>query len=149
MMKPKVALVKDGFLPPGSENKRGRISLAAIERCKELAAQGWKIEGYEVSQSALSAPVVEKVKVLTGEKVIADIGNPSRDENQWEAYANVNGKLVSIGMRAVDNVCGNSLTYCFCRTPMVWVDGDSRVMVNFKPRTVPRKGTPWSNSSPI
>jgi hypothetical protein len=136
MMKPKHALVKDGFLPAGSENKKGRLSGAAIERCKELASTGWEIEGYSVSDTPDSsgAAVVEKVKVVTGEKTIADIGNPARDESMWEAYANVNGKIVPVGMRTVDNSCGNSLTYCFCRTPVVNVDYDAVAVVNFKPR---------------
>ena len=134
-MKPKEALVKDGFLPPGSENRRGRLSADAIDRCKALAAQGWKIEGYEVSSSNSTAPVVEKVKVATGEKTIADIPDyPLRDESMWEAYANHNG-LVKIGMRTVCNNCGCSLTYCPCKSPMVWVDHEHQCVVNFKTRT--------------
>lgn len=131
-MKPKVALVKDGFLPPGSENTRGRLSGAAIERCKELAAGGWDIEGY-VSSKSTGSPVVEKVKVAAVGKEIADIGNPLRDESVWEAYAVHDGKNVPVGMRTVDNLCGNSLTYCLCRSPRVWLDHDLEVVVNFKP----------------
>lgn len=134
MMKPKVALVKDGFLPPGSENKRGRLSGAAIERCKELAASGWAIEGYVSSKSDNTAPVVEKVKAQAPGKEIADIGNPLRDESYWEAYANDTEGVKSIGMRTVCNVCGTSLTYCPCKSPRVWLDYDREAVVNFKPR---------------
>lgn len=131
-MKPKEALVKDGFLPKGSENKRGRLSGDAIERCKALAAQGWDIEGYEVSRSTgptATAPTVTKTKVVTGEKVIADIGNPTRDETQF--IAKVNGR--TIGMRDVCT-CGNSFTYCWCETPTAWVDGAGPYAVTFHPR---------------
>lgn len=143
MMKPKEALVKDGFLPSGSENKRGRLSGAAIERCKELAGQGWQIEGYEVSRStgpSESAPTVSKVKVETGVKVIADIGNPTRDEKVLIAKAN--GR--TLGMRDVCT-CGNSFTYCWCDTPTAWVDGNGPYAVTFHPRPthVPIPGKFW------
>lgn len=135
MMKPKVALVKDGYLPPGSENKRGRLSGDAIERCKVLAAQGWDIEGYVSSKPTEgAAPVVEKVKVQAGSKEIADISEPFRDEGYWKAYGNHNGTNIPIGMRTVCNQCGNSLTYCPCKSPRVWVDYDAQVVVNFTPR---------------
>lgn len=145
MMKPKAALVKDGFTEPngkvwtaGMENSRGRLSAAGIERCKQLSAEGWQIEGYALvaQPTGSTAPrEVEKVKVQTGEKVIADIPiNPLRDEAVWEAYANVDGKVQSVGMRTVDNVCGNSLTYCPCKSPRVWVDHNRQAVVNFKPR---------------
>lgn len=142
MMKPKHALVKDGFLPAGSENTRGRLSGAAIERCKELAAQGWEIEGYVTSKSKSpdAAPTVEKVKVQAGVKEVADIGPMLRDESYWTAYANVNGKTQTVGMRTVCNNCHNSLTYCPCKSPVVnfghlsGVDTDCTAVVNFKPR---------------
>ena len=144
MMKPKAALVKDGFLPAGSEDKRGRLSGAAIERCKELAAEGWQIEGYALvaQPTGSTAPrEVEKVKVATGEKVIADIPvSPLRDEKVWTAYANVDGKVVSVGMRTVCNTCHSSITYCPCKSPVVnmghlpGVATDATAVVNFKPR---------------
>lgn len=132
MMKPKEALVKDGFLPAGSENKRGRLSQAAIDRCKELVAQGWAIEGYANSSTPNSTPTaatVSKVKVETGVKVIADIGNPTRDER--EVVAKANGR--TLGMRDVCT-CGNSFTYCWCDTPTAWVDGNGPYAVTFHPR---------------
>lgn len=142
-MKPKDALVKDGFLPKGSENKRGRLSRDAIERCKTLASQGWDIEGYAVSQSTgpVGTPAtVTKTKVETGVKVIADIGNPTRDETQ--VIAKVNGKTV--GMRDVCT-CGNSFTYCWCENPTAWVDGTGPYPVTFhsRPATAPLPNKFW------
>lgn len=130
-MKPKVALVKDGFLPAGSENVRGRLSGAAIERCKQLAAQGWDIEGYSVSKStdSTTAPVVEKVKAI--DAGIVEIPNEYRAEANWTAHTTEG----EIGMRTVCNVCGASLNYCGCLHPKVWVDFDREGVVYFKPRT--------------
>ena len=130
-MKPKDALVKDGFLPEGSQNKRGRLSAAAIARCTELASQGWQIDGYVTSQSASQdAPVVKKV-AQSNVKEVADIGEPYRDENYWTASADGH----PVGMRTVDNVCGNSLTYCPCPHPRVWVDFDHEAVVQFSPKS--------------
>lgn len=136
-MKPKVALVKDGFLPAGSENVRGRLSAAAIERCKELAAKGWDIDGYTVSKStaAEDKPVVEKVKHDPNR--IPDVPDQIRDENDWKAIRYFEGKPVEVGMRTVCNVCRSSLTYCPCEKPRVWVDYQDEAVVYFKPRTKP------------
>lgn len=133
-MKPKEALVKDGFLPAGAENKRGRLSADAIARCMELAAQGVKIEGYE----SKSDNTVAKVKIATGVKEIADIGDPIHDEREWEAYITVDGKTESVDMRKCCNLCGRtSLTYCPHPEPQVFVDFDQSAVVSFKQRRVP------------
>lgn len=133
-MKPKEALVKDGFLPKGAENKRGRLSGAAIDRCKELAGQGWSIEGYEVSQSTTSTgPIVDKVKVDPNR--IFDVPDVARDEDMWSAHTSEG----EVGMRTVDNGCGNSLNYCRCQHPRVWIDHETEGVVVFKPRTTPLK----------
>lgn len=137
-IKPKVALVKDGFLPAGSENKRGRLSGAAITRLKELAASGMDIEGYTVSKSSDSTapPKVEKVSVDPNR--VVDVPDESRPEADWQAFS-TNGE---IGMRTCCNVCGSSLTYCYCPHPRVWLDFQTEGVVYFKPRTspVPNKG---------
>lgn len=133
MMKPKEALVKDGFLPAGSENTRGRLSGAAIARCKELVALGWDIEGYANSSTPNSTPTaatVERVKVETGVKTIADIGPALRDETAL--IARFQGK--TIGMRDVCAQCGNSFTYCPCTNPVKWIDSDTVGAVTFHPR---------------
>lgn len=140
MIKPKAALVKSGFLPPGSENKRGRMSAAAIAECERLVTEeGYQIEGFAIASQPTGSTApreVERVKPENGVKAIADIGEPLRSEKDWTAYANINGKVVPIGMRTVDNTCGNSLTYCPCRSPRVnHLDSTDSVLVNFKPLT--------------
>jgi hypothetical protein len=127
-MKPKVALVKDGFLPPGSENKKGRLSGAAIDRLKELAGQGWDIDGYAVSKNADSNTVSVEKKAVDPNAVI-DIPNIARDEREMRAFTTEG----EVGMRTVDNICGASLTYCHCPHPRVWVDFDREAVVYFKP----------------
>lgn len=143
-MKPKVALVKDGFLPAGSENKRGRLSGPAIERLKELAGKGWNIEGYSVSKSTApnEAPVVEKVATADPNAII-EVAEESRPEKDFVAYRYEDGKPQEIGMRTVCNVCRNSLTYCRCDSPRVWVDHDREAVVNFKPRKRPLPTVRW------
>lgn len=144
-MKPKVALVKDGFLPAGSENVRGRLSLPAIERLKELAAIGWDIDGYTVKKSAdaNTAPVIEKATVSQG-KVIPDVPADIRDENTWSAHILIDGKHKEIGMRTVCNgPCGSSLTNCWCEKSRVWDGRNNEVVVEFKPRTSPLPNKRW------
>lgn len=135
-MKPKVALVKDGFLPAGSENTRGRLSLSAITRCKELAAEGWDIDGYSKPTVAV-APVAktqDKVSKPATEFVgVADTPDEYRPESVWQAHANHGEKKVSIGMRTICNQCNNSLSYCHCRTPYVWLDFETEAAVSFSP----------------
>lgn len=127
IMKPKAALVKDGFLPAGSENKRGRISKEADARCKELAASGWAIDGYSVSKSTDSTETVVKVK--SDPNAVAEIPNATRDEKTLEAFYGT----VKVGMRTVCNNCRQSLTYCPCPQPRVWnFNGDDEVVVHFK-----------------
>lgn len=130
-MKPKVALVKDGFLPAGSENKRGRLSGEAIARLKVLAGQGWDIEGYSVSRSADTAVAPTVTKVATDPNRVLDVPDEARSEDLWTAHTSEG----SVGMRAVCNGCGNSLTYCRCQHPRVWVDYDREAVVFFKPRS--------------
>lgn len=146
MIKPKVALVKDGFLPAGSENKRGRLSAAAIERCKVLAApvsqggKGWQIEGYESKSTTPDAvATVEKVKVTTGATTIADIGEAFHHEEAWQAFTSEG----EVGMRTVCNTCKSSLTYCPCQHPVVNIDHMRVGVVSFKPRTTPLPAKRW------
>ena len=143
-MKPKEWLLANGHI---KEITRGRMSRENIALIEDAVKAGTKIEGYAVASAPKDGPVKDEAKV---EKVKADPNrildipeNPFRDENQWEAYANVDGKIVPIGMRTVDNGCGNSLTYCACRTAVVWVDADVSAVVNFKPRTTPLSNKRW------
>ena len=133
-MKPKEALVKDGFLPAGAENKRGRLSADAIARCEALVSQGWKIDGYE----SKADNTVAKVKVPTGVKEVADIGDPIHDEREWSAYVTVGDKTQTVDMRTCCNLCGrSSLTYCPHPEPQVFVDFDQSAVVSFKQRNKP------------
>lgn len=138
-IKPKVALVRDGFLPAGSENKRGRLSGAAIDRLKELAGKGWDIEGYTVSKSSDSTapPKVEKVSVDPNRLV--DVPDESRPEESWRAFTSEG----EVGMRTVCNLCHSSLTYCHCPHPRVWLDFQTEGVVYFKPRTSPVPNKRW------
>ena len=138
MMKPKIALVKDGFLPAGSENVRGRLSREAIERCKELAGTGWKIEGYTVSQSDTAETVITKSAPVDPNRVF-DIPDEQRSEHEWEAFTSEG----TVGMRTVCNTCGSSLTYCWCEKPRVWLDSATSGVVYFKTRKTPLKTNRW------
>lgn len=129
MMKPKVALVKDGFLPAGSENKRGRLSADAIERCKVLVSQGWDIEGYSVSRESSGVTSAEVAKVArVDSSSVSEIPNPTRDESAMTAWVGTK----HIGMRTVCNNCRRSLTYCLCPSPKVWVDHNDEGVVHFR-----------------
>lgn len=134
-MKPKAALVKDGFVEgdhtwsPGDENKRGRLSGVAKARLTELALQGWPIDDYSVTKSADTSKPDTVVKVKTDPNTVADIPNPTRDEKAMEAYSGT----VKVGMRTVCNNCRRSLTYCLCESPRVWLDHETQGVVNFKP----------------
>lgn len=137
-MKPKAALVKDGFLPKGSENKRGRMSAAAIARCQELVAQGWQIEGFAAktakpADESAAAKTVERVKHDPNR--LLDVPDMRRSESDWSAFVTVDGKTSEIGFRTVCNGCGNSLGWCYEETSRVWVDHRREAVVNFKPKT--------------
>lgn len=132
-MKPKVALVKDGFLPPGSENTRGRMSKAAITRCEELAAQGWKIDGFSAVKSSDTSKPVTVERVSVDPNRIADVPDMARDERDFTAWVTREGKPEKIGMREVCNGCRSSFTYCHCSTPRFWLDHTRESVVTFKP----------------
>jgi hypothetical protein len=131
MMTPKEALQADGF--PVKMGK-GRLSREAIERCKELAAEGKQIKGYEVvtpkatsTSTAPAAPVVNKVKDSNVKEVLEfTIYWP---EESFKAV-DLNGKVIDgkyAGMREVDRGCGVSLVQCLCPNPVIV--GDQRVKI--------------------
>lgn len=138
-MKPKVALVKDGFLPAGSENKRGRLSLDAINRLKELAAKGWPIEGYSVTKPTADSEPVKVEKVSVDANRVFDVPEESRPEKDWQGFT-PDGE---VGMRTVCNTCKCSLSYCPCPMPRVWIDSETEAVVVFKPRTSPLPKKMW------
>lgn len=126
-MKPKVALVKDGFLPPGSENKRGRLSGDAIRRLEELAASGMKIDGYSVSSDSAAEVTVEKTR---DPNAIAELPPELHSETNYRAFTGT----IERGMRTVCNGCHASLIYCPCPQPRIWVDYDREGVVVFRQR---------------
>lgn len=147
MMKPKVALVKSGFLPPGSENVRGRMSAAAIAECERLVREeGYQIQGFTLSKPTASADKSSEAKVervSTDPNAIIEIPEETRPESSWVAYYYHDGKAVEVGMRTVCNLCRASLTYCHCDMPRVWLDHKSEGVVRFKERTSPLPNRKW------
>ena len=136
-MKPKQALVKDGFLPAGSENKRGRMSGAGIERCQYLVDhEGYTIEGFAKS-SAAGKPAVESakpeiVRVKTDPNRLVDVPDALRSDKDWTLIRSSDKKAIhAVGMRNVCQGCGNSFTYCPCRVP-TFLDNTGIVPVEFR-----------------
>jgi len=143
-MKPKEWLLANGHI---KEITRGRMSRENIALIEQAVRDGVQIEGYAVStvkpktEAEKASPKVEKV-AAPSERIL-DVPDESRSEELWEAYTFVDGKRVEIGMRTVDNNCGNSLTYCRCRTATVFLDHETTAMVNFTPRTKPLSNKRW------
>lgn len=146
-MKPKVALVKDGFLPPGSENKRGRLSGAAKTRLSELASQGWSIEGYSKAEPKPEPkPKAERktAKPKSDESGgIFEIPDIVRDETSWQASYQMGGKTIEVGMREVCNSCSNSFTHCYCPVTLFNGAGGREVVIDFKPLKNPLPRKKW------
>lgn len=136
-MKPKAALVKDGFLPKGSENKRGRMSAAGIERCQYLVDhEGYTIEGFAKSSNA-GKPAAETakpeiVRVKTDANRLLDVPDALRSDKDWTLVRKDTGKPIhAVGMRNVCQGCGSSFTYCPCRQPS-FLDNTGIVPVEFR-----------------
>ena len=134
-MKPKEWLYANGHI---SKIGRGRMSAEHIALVKEAVANGVKIEGYEtvksskpsVSTEKPTAPAVERTKIDPNR--VIDCPDPLRDEREFDAFVTVDGKTSKIGKRTVCNGCGNSLSWCWCPTPSVWVDHTREAVVTFK-----------------
>lgn len=141
-MRPKEYLHQQGHID--NPNQRGRLSAAHLDIIHQAVQSGVKIDGYAVSdkpQTQDTAPKVERVAPGEG---IADIGEPVRPEANWAAHTYINGTRTDVGMREVEVTCGNSLTYCHCRTPYVRVlDSEAPVMVQFSHRSVPYRPKWW------
>lgn len=112
---PKEALALDGVVPVKAG--KGRISLAADARCRELAAQGYRIKGYETTNTATAKVEVKKV-VSTNEKIISDfvILYP---RDMYKAVA-ADGKVY--GMAECCNNCRVSLVQNHCDNPTILGD---------------------------
>jgi hypothetical protein len=112
-VKPKDALKQAGF--PVNMG-RGRLSREAIEKCKELAASGVKIDGYEVTTKVSSeSPKVTKTAVVQGEKVIESF-TLSYPLERWQAKGK-DGRVWS--MKECCNNCRVSLVQCHCGNPSI------------------------------
>lgn len=135
-MRPKEWLVKNGHLPAGSENARGRISAVNIELLKAAVAGGAYIEGYSASvpKSSDSTPKAERVAVVDA---IAD--TPEETVPEQYNVAMVGDKV--IGMRTVCDACKRSLNFHICDSPRVMDNGVSSV-VRFKSRKDPESYRP-------
>lgn len=128
-MKPKVWLVKNGHLPAGSENVRGRLSLAHKALIEEAVSKGALIDGFVKSTDATA-----RVERVAADRVV-DVPDVARDEDAWEAVGKRNDStFFTVGMRTVCNGCHNSLTYCRCDTPRVWDGCEREVFITFRPR---------------
>lgn len=118
MMKPKEALIQDGKVP--TTLGRGRMSAEQKARCVELAAAGWKIEGFTVTSSATpdKPAVVAVAKPSTDVDAIPD---PTFPESMWRVIETIS--KVKRGMRDCCDNCYSmgyghrSLTYCICGAP--------------------------------
>lgn len=143
-MKPKDWLLANGHI---KEITRGRMSREHIALIEQAVRDGEQIDGYAVStavRTPADTPTPPKVeKVAKPSERIADVPDETRPESSWEAYTYYNGAKKDIGMRTVCNTCGNSLTYCPCRTPMVNLDDGGVGLVSFKVRTKPLPTTRW------
>jgi hypothetical protein len=145
IMKLKAALVKAGKLK-ASEAGRGRPSAQMKEWGQELVDEGWSIEGFsptgtpatvkpeKVTEKPKPAGKPAEIEVPPKSKGILDIGDPIRPTDQWEAYVTIDGKQVPppIGPKQVCENCGNSLPYCYDKTPVVRVDHETLGVVNFR-----------------
>jgi hypothetical protein len=140
MMKPKVALVKSGFLPAGSENKRGRLSAAAIAECVRLVAEeDYVIEGYVSSKPARAkndktvddSPVTvtkEKVATSSNEIVQPFYRYGENGVNTHEAVT-ADGRVFDLRQACS---CGYSLSGHRCNAPQILTGNGS----NHEPVTV-------------
>lgn len=129
-MKKKEWLVKNGYLPKGSENVRGRLSGEHVALIEAAVAGGEHIEGFSV----VSKPTAATDKPTTVERVKhADTIADTPEETVPEQFniAMVGDKV--IGNRTVCDVCKRSLNFHICQSPRVMDNGVSSV-VSFKPR---------------
>lgn len=137
-MKPKEALVKDGFLPKGSENTRGRLSLAAKARIAELKAAGWDIEDgtgpvarktEAVKTTGKTEP--KSTKTYTG---IVDVPEPAREKGTFTALSQTGKSPMSGDLSVCVNPgCNSSLTYCRCAEPRAFTDWETVEVIYFSP----------------
>lgn len=116
---PKEALAADGKI--AVVLGRGRMPKGGDERCKELAAKGYRIKGYAIDKSApitADAPVQVKRVNATNEKVIQDfVIFYERD-----LYKAIGSDGKTYGMAEVCNNCRVSLVQNHCDNPTIYGD---------------------------
>lgn len=128
---------KDALLHYGKIEKisRGRISQANHEFLAERVSAGDKISGYtpEVTTSEKSErKVIKNTAPKSVGKEVVDVRDECRPEQYWEAFCDTQ----VVGMRSCCNNCKNSLNYCFCTVPKVYVD-NKEVAISFRQRRTP------------
>ena len=129
---PKEALLAAGRI---KEITRGRISRDNNAWIDDQIAKGaFTISGMTVTKSSSStaAPIVKRT-VQAAAKIISDIPEVFRDEDMYDVADESGNRMPGVGMRNVDNRCGNSFTYCMCREPRIYY-GDREVKVTFIPK---------------
>lgn len=130
---PKEALDADPDWKTPIKLGRGRMPTGGDAHCRALAAQGYRIKGYqveptnEVSTSTPDAPVAPKVvKVKAVGQEIANFVI-LWEEKEWKALDENNKEHT---MRWVCNNCRVSLVQCHCGSP--------EIIGGVKVRIVPR-----------
>lgn len=129
-MKPKEYLVKHGHM---KEAGRGRLSKEHIAIIEAAVKGGALIEGYSISTPTNDEPAEVKRSAAVD---VYDVPDEKRPERDWEARLEDGS---SIGMRTVCNTCKNSLNYCLCAYPLVWMGHNHESAVSFMPRKTPVK----------
>jgi hypothetical protein len=137
-MRPKAALVKDGFTEPtgkkwvtGDEDKRGRLSLAAHKRLSELKAKGWVIDNGAPVKPVKDTPVTKKSRTVKQDVTgVVDHRPEVRDPKTYRA---VTASGVDVGAKYVCNACHSSFNFCLCPEPRAWAEYDREETVYFQP----------------
>lgn len=142
MQTKKEYLVSIGELPPGSENMRGRVSVAHEAICAAAAAKGVNIKGYSVSTSTATAdkPAETTVKKVdpTTVKTVAELPDYRYPENEYQVFetnTRSGGKKVMRSLRSICRHSSVSLVVCPCDSHQIVArDGSGWI-----PVTVERK----------
>lgn len=138
-MRAKDWLLANGYI---SEVTRGRLSRENLDRIHEAVRQGVVIDGYSVSTVQPAEPSAPRAVRRVAADTITDVPDEIRPASSWEPL--VNGKPHRfVGMATVCNGCKNSLTYCYCPTPRVWLDHDREGTVSFTTRSKPLSRRKW------
>lgn len=127
--KPKEWLFKNGHI---KEIGRGRLSKPLIAIIEDAVANGAIIEGYTKVKPTADNPKPKAERKTEDTSRILDVPDQLRDEADFKAVVTVNGKEKEIGKKTVCNGCGNSLCWCYCASPRVWVDWDTEALVTLK-----------------